>query len=549
MRRRSVVYGLIGLLLMASLALLALWQGWGRAITPADVPHWNTSHSSVIRPLGRTSFEEHVLYSDVIARVSLKSVAQTVEPTPYYGGTFVPPWYAGGLEFTLEVHEYLKGTGPVEVVAVAFDRDGWFETEEEVEALGNYLLDTRDSGWDDREAIVFLRSSDPLLPSTANADRYWLGYAWRFGRPDYQVTATWHRAWLPERGATTISVDSDAVRAQALASDEEQTFLLDVLGDVAVGQEAMAQGADFANSSDHVITLSSLKSRIAALEAEAVGGDGSQAWRDCIKAKYRDARRLQWQKDIGLKPLIYPAATPSGQPAATRVYRWGAAAQGRLFEFGTDPPQDILGQMDHESRLLGGDASLFTIRYPYDVHATRPLPAGEYAFFTDSRPRVLIPCDGWPLERQQEFGVELTVTAPSGTVHEAFFDPVALTGTGVGADTTANGDLSPAAFTIGDVDSALQSLTWQGGSVVLTLSPYTSLTGNAIDFIELDASVSLTLSADAATVDSAAGTLTWSVATQPWHDGDLIMLRIRDATVPAQTPVPTAEPTPSASTG
>ena len=51
-----------------------------------------------------------------------------------------------------------------------------------------------------------------------------------------------------------------------------------------------------------------------------------------------------------------------------------------------------------------------------------------------------------------------------------------------------------------------------------------SLDGYAIDFIDLDSSVALTLSLDDATRSGAA--LTWSVADQPWEAGDLIMLRI-----------------------
>ena len=77
----------------------------------------------------------------------------------------------------------------------------------------------------------------------------------------------------------------------------------------------------------------------------------------------------------------------------------------------------------------------------------------------------------------------------------------------------------------------------------MTLSPYAALTGQAIDFISLHGSVTLTLSADAAIMDNIAGTLTWPVATQPWRAGDQLMLRIRET---GSTPIlpPTHEPTP-----
>ena len=64
--------------------------------------------------------------------------------------------------------------------------------------------------------------------------------------------------------------------------------------------------------------------------------------------------------------------------------------------------------------------------------------------------------------------------------------------------------------------------------VVLTLSPYISLAGHKLDFIELDGSVGIALEVFSATEDDMAGTLTWDVAEQPWEDGDKLMLRIRE---------------------
>ncbi len=50
-----------------------------------------------------------------------------------------------------------------------------------------------------------------------------------------------------------------------------------------------------------------------------------------------------------------------------------------------------------------------------------------------------------------------------------------------------------------------------------------------MDFIELDGSVPLSLNIDDATIDAANHTLSWTVSEQPWHDGDKLMLRIREA--------------------
>ena len=48
----------------------------------------------------------------------------------------------------------------------------------------------------------------------------------------------------------------------------------------------------------------------------------------------------------------------------------------------------------------------------------------------------------------------------------------------------------------------MQGLKWENGSVTLTLSPYTALTGVAIDFMPLDGSVSYSLHFKDATADA-----------------------------------------------
>ena len=57
---------------------------------------------------------------------------------------------------------------------------------------------------------------------------------------------------------------------------------------------------------------------------------------------------------------------------------------------------------------------------------------------------------------------------------------------------------------------------------------HVALSGYVLDFIALDGSVSLSLNAAEATVDCTAGTYSWSMTSQPWEDGDQLMLRIRE---------------------
>ena len=61
----------------------------------------------------------------------------------------------------------------------------------------------------------------------------------------------------------------------------------------------------------------------------------------------------------------------------------------------------------------------------------------------------------------------------------------------------------------------------------------------ALDFIETDGSVSLTLDHSDATVDTASSTLAWLVDTQPWHDGDKLMVRMRKQYAPPPSNVDT----------
>ena len=62
----------------------------------------------------------------------------------------------------------------------------------------------------------------------------------------------------------------------------------------------------------------------------------------------------------------------------------------------------------------------------------------------------------------------------------------------------------------------------------LQVDPHTGLGGHRLDFIELDGSVSLTLQVDESTVDAPNKTLSWPVSSQPWEDGDKLMLRIAE---------------------
>ena len=94
---------------------------------------------------------------------------------------------------------------------------------------------------------------------------------------------------------------------------------------------------------------------------------------------------------------------------------------------------------------------------------------------------------------------------------------------------TTTGVLKPATFSVGGASTTITGLKWEGGSVVLSLSPFASLDDLQLEFIDLDGTTILVLRASDATADSGAGTLTWAEVDRPWSAGDLLMLRIGPA--------------------
>ena len=189
--------------------------------------------------------------------------------------------------------------------------------------------------------------------------------------------------------------------------------------------------------------------------------------------------------------------------------------------------------------MNGGDADLFSVEFgdavPYDfsgdgtndsiyfvirVVSARPLPTGVYRFHFNDVWAIFLPCNGHTIRYEWT----VTVTAPEGTLHEAFFDPV-TDGTAVAADDT-NGVLKPASFTDANGASAtIERISWEPGTgdsrtVKLKVNPHTGLADHIVDFVTLDGSVSLSLDVDNAGMDAANQMLSWTVASQPWQSGD-----------------------------
>ena len=488
---------------------------------------------------GETPMDLLILGSDVIARVRFESVKQVVEPYNWYRVN--PPFdvYVAALEFKFEVLEYLKGSGGEELQAVAYDADDAFETR--AGASGVDLLTLREQRWDNREAIVFLFKSRALTSTATNADRYAMGAAKAQEEDGFTVASRWAKRWLPDAAAQTN--EDDGARG---TSGSEQRFLLEAPPAQASGATRSAQPS--------TITLSGLKTRIATLEAEIALGDGTPEYRECVTEKYAWPLTLQRFKDrLEARGRTFAKQfdeeIASGLAAGTPVY-FG----GDYLILSNESKQTAPANSDKLVVTSGQDADLFAKGWPLTAETARPLPTGTYRFYWAEQSFIDALCDAMPDLHRTHREVVVTVTPPPNTLHEAFFDPVTI-GTGVGVD-TSNGVLNPASFTVDGTSTSITGLKWESGSVTVTLSPYVSLSGHTLDFIELDGSVSLSLPASSATEDSSAGTLSWSVSDQPWHNADLLMLRISPPTpeptptpAPTPTPEPTATPAPTSTPG
>ena len=452
---------------------------------------------------GDTSIEEKIFDKNAIVKATMTSLSSEV---------FVDAKgkYRLALKFNLDVRECLKGSGPSSIVAV-WVNGRRYDTNDEAENAKATTLTKRDDQWDDREAIIFLYDEASSLGASLDArlqlaDHFFLALGHRYFDDDrYSLNSTRYKAWLPAASSTGSTGD-------------DQEFLLDVPS---------------ASGTTPTITLGDLKTRIAEVTSELAGGDGSEAYRECVRAKYEFERQDRYFQELDGTGVYdkspQDSVLASGQPAGTMLHErnWYGTypdTKARTWIEGTDAALFSVMQgeaMPNDSNRDGVlTAGLDEIRYMENFLVDRPLPDGEYEI---DRKEVWIGFLVCNFVLSHDWTI--TVEAPEGTLHEAFFDPV-TDGTAVAADGT-NGVLKPATFTGTDgATASVERIEWESGTVKLEVSPHTGLSGHVLDFIELDGTASLSLNADDATVDAANDTLSWSVGSQPWDDGDELMVRV-----------------------
>ena len=463
------------------------------------------------------STDEMIFLADVIVVASLASATAGVETIP--GDPGVASTYLPKHTLNFTAIEYLNGTGPstfaVEVMDPGPVPDGGelFEgylTSAAAQAEADKLLAERSTTWDDRPGILFLEHPPTAASGASGASRdsqspaqgvYGFTYsnAGVYSDFDYAID-TPSRTWLPAREAPssgTRSTDGETTTNSPTANSEFIT--------------------DAAKTPPPVTTLSALKTRIAEIAALIAAGDGSSRYRECVgDSLIRERYYRDWGGPFPPHERTLGSGLAKGNVLRESALLW---YDEYLLRTTSGDDADLFAYLN-----VDDDADPANGHYVKEV-TKRPLPAGEYTVNFHSLPPLYVLC-GFNPTHNNYYSVNYTVVAPAGTLHEAFFDPVTV-GTAVKAD-SSNGVLKPASFTVGSTSTEITSLEWSNNQVVLTLGTHVTLSGQVLEFIALNGSVSLSLVADEATVDSTAGTYSWPMASQPWENGDQLMVRIRE---------------------
>ena len=453
----------------------------GVASVSGEVVAGRPEASMVEYVAGLVTLEEHVLTSDVVARVRLR----TIEANARWDGFDYLPYVV----ITFDVLEALEGSpGGTAVVELLAGELCCHKQEEDALAAARAWIAGRDARWDANEAVVFLwavsRSEYTIVEGRPGSVGYVFaddGHAgWTLDH--YSVFSESSRAWLP---------------AMAASGDGAQSFYVD----------------DPANA--ETITLADVKARMAT--ANAMVDSSIEGHGECVLAKLWEQRDGRPKMPEFLAERSVELA--SGEPADRIIYSYRTRGRSSLY------PKYVVDGPDGRwftSEIVDEDGDPQN-KYGVGYKQVRPLAGGEYVFHHGVQLVKFFPCGYFPNTRVK---YTVTVTAPEGTLHELFFDPVTV-GSAVSADGT-NGILKPTAFTTSNGASAtVESISYESGTVRVKVVPWSSLSGHVLDFIELDGRVSLSLSVTNSTFHSAGNEFVWPVGSQPWEDGDKLMVRIR----------------------
>ena len=469
---------------------------------------------------GFISLDERILRSTVIVRATMRSVSAASL------GQDTPMAYFPMIRFTFDAHEYLKGSGGDIITAdirVSCSGCSYLASEQEaIDVAEDWIASELDRWWENRESILFLDENElanseasgqsastiykfiPWIEYRLPIDNYATTEHYPYSATDgFSVIGERHRVWLPSV-ATSSSVSGASDSRFMLGENPNDPHL---------------QSAAGFSSFDADITLSALKSRIKAVADLVAQGEGVAEYEECLRVKFM-LERIPWE------PYAIEVSMQSGRRAGAVVVSdasGGREYYGIYFFSGVD-------KRFFEIVIEDDDSDPYEL-YHRTIKTLRPLVAGDYSVVYHQMHGILRSCIGSPVESYTDTPTAnwtIHATAPAGTLHEAFFDPVAIDAA-VGADGD-NGALTPAAFQIaGGADAEIRGIDWDADVVTIKVaSPPASLANYHIDFIALDGSAPLRLDFDDAATAEADGAraLNWDVCAQPWQPGDLLMLRI-----------------------
>ena len=461
-----------------------------------------------------------VVRSDAIVRARPPSVAGELRAIPG-ADAGVAPTCRPVVVFQFPATEYLMG-GSDDELTVEWQFAGYhtYLTREDAQDALDWAISSIDVTLETRDAVIFLRSAHtqqtPVSASPPTATAYNFTRLWI----DHFVHPI-RNSWLPLADAGSTAAQTDADLLYLLGPLPE--YLLD---------SYPAEETD----SPPTISLAELRKSVDAVAALLKQGEGIQDYKTCIIWRLdaenefaRNPPELQepFTDEISsglIQRIPMPYERGGGQTSLGLVNWHAEGPDAEYFQIQvTDLRPYPYLSINHIDNDLAPAIYIYDQRYA----TTRPLPMGVYRFVPRHHDRDEwricrpIPVDDWT-------PWEVTAVAPAGTLHEAFFDPVA-DGAAIAAGGSL-GALNPATFTTaGGAQTTIRRVEWASNKATITLAnPPASLSGHHAEFIAPDGSVALRLDFDDATSAASddALALRWQVCAQPWQPGDLLMLRI-----------------------
>ena len=469
-------------------------------------------------PVPTTTPSPEILYT-IVDTIGTKTdhhgaAVATLEERVYLSDVVVKARFVSAESGVLRFNalEYVKGTGPTKF-SVRANTEG------------------RSTQWDSQDAILFLSLIEGETATFEFADTtswdyvdgpyYPIGY--NGSLPEGYTVDSRNPVWLPIE--STSGSAAGRVRRSSTPSGTPNVVTEYRSGGVPVTitQQELLEAIEWVAG-----PLSGGHRSGAARSSDTTTDVSSEDYDNCIKValmfnrRYRDHETYYGET---IQPPVHHKTFASGLGRGVTLLDYGVE-RGKTYNsysvFGRDAEMFVSRRTDNDDDPANG--------YGHDVITARPLPAGTYRVNHQTYPGFHQPCE---FQRENTHSAYIvTVTAPPGTLHEAFFDPATTTaGVGYSASAATPGVLEPAGFSFGGRDVNITGLTWHNGQVVLELDRFLQLS-ESLSFIETDGTVGLYLSQYDATEDWAARTLTWQVSDQPWEPGDELMLRIAPIPLP-----------------